>query len=272
LSVYASLGRTTREPTRSDLFTGEDNPSIVYDLRAVKPERVVDSEAGVEYTAHGLHAQANVYAMEFRNEIALTGELSEIGLPLRRNVDRSHRRGLELDLRYEPSKTLRLAATANASANRIATWNQAIDVYDAAGEWAGSELRVYRDVPPLLTPRFVGTLSADWSPSSLLSVGAVGSYRTKARLDNTDDPLLSTPAFFNLDAHATLRLERLIRKGAPRIRVQASNLLDGKKQWPSGYSYLFFSEDATGTRTLSGTPYYYPLAGRSVFVSLEVKF
>ena len=48
--------------------------------------------------------QANVYAMEFRNEIALTGELSDIGLPLRRNVDRSHRRGVELEVGYEPSR------------------------------------------------------------------------------------------------------------------------------------------------------------------------
>ena len=39
-------------------------------------------------------ARADVYAMEFSNEIALTGELSEIGLPVRRNVGRSHRRGL----------------------------------------------------------------------------------------------------------------------------------------------------------------------------------
>ena len=43
-----------------------------------------------------LALQANVYAMEFSNEIALTGELSEIGLPLRRNVDDSYRRGVEL--------------------------------------------------------------------------------------------------------------------------------------------------------------------------------
>ncbi len=44
-----------------------------------------------------------MYAMEFQDEIALSGELSEIGLPVRRNVPRSYRRGLELELDWGPS-------------------------------------------------------------------------------------------------------------------------------------------------------------------------
>jgi len=272
LSLYASVGRTTREPTRSDLFTGEDNPTLAYDLGAVRPERVVDYEAGLEYSGHGLRAQVNLYAMEFRNEIALTGELSEIGLPLRRNVERSHRRGVELDLRWQPTRSLRLHANASASANRIATWNQAIDVYGAEGGWTGSVLRVYRDVPPLLTPRFVSNLSADYAPGTSLTLGLAGRYVSRAQLDNTDDRALATPAFFNLDAHATLDLSRWVRRGTPKLRVQLTNVLDGRRHWPSGYSYLYITQDAQGGEALQGTPYYYPLATRSVYVSLDVRF
>jgi iron complex outermembrane receptor protein len=119
LSVYASVGRTAREPARADMFSGQDNPTIVYDLEAVRPESVVDFEAGLDYRRPGLTLLADVYAMEFRNEIALTGELSEIGLPLRRNVDRSHRRGLELDATWQAVPKLRLTAAANVSFNRI---------------------------------------------------------------------------------------------------------------------------------------------------------
>jgi iron complex outermembrane recepter protein len=272
LSLYASVGRTTREPTRSDLFTGEDNPTLVYDLHAVHPERVVDSEAGVEYAGHGLHLQADVYAMELRNEIAQTGELSEIGLALRRNVDRSHRRGVELEARYEPVRSLRLTANANASANRIATWNQSFDVYEADGSFSGSELRTYHDVRPLLTPQFIGNLGADYSPSPGLSVGLAGRYVSKSQLDNTDDPTLATPAFFDLGAHASLSLARWVRKGAPRLRVEVNNVPDGRRHWPSGYSYLFITRDEAGGETAQGTPYYYPLATRSVFVNLDVRF
>jgi iron complex outermembrane receptor protein len=272
LSVYASLGRTTREPTRSDLFTGEDNPSLVYDLHAVKPERVVDYEAGVEYSGRGLHLQANVYAMELRNEIALTGELSEIGLALRRNVDQSHRRGVELEVRYEPTAALRLTATANASANRIASWNQSFDIYEADGSYSGSLLRTYEDVRPLLTPQFVGNLGADYTPATGVTLGLAGRYVSTSQLDNTDDPALATPSFFDLSVNTSLSLARWVKKGEPRLRVQMNNALGGRQHWPSGYSYLYITRDESGAETFQGTPYYYPQATRSVFVNLDVRF
>jgi hypothetical protein len=108
LSLYGSIGQAAREPGRSDLFQGEDNPTIAYDLRAVKPERVVNVETGVSLMRPGLSLLANAYFMEFHDEIAQTGELSETFLPLRRNVARSHRRGLELDLRWEAMRSLRI--------------------------------------------------------------------------------------------------------------------------------------------------------------------
>src|SRR5581483_5935735 len=86
-SIYASAGISTREPTRNDLFQGEDNATVAHDLHAVRPERLLDLEAGWDYHDARLDLKANVYAMEFRHEIASTGELSDIGLLLRRNVD-----------------------------------------------------------------------------------------------------------------------------------------------------------------------------------------
>jgi iron complex outermembrane recepter protein len=47
VGLYASVGRMSREPARSDMLNGEDNASLPYDLRAVQPERVVDAEAGL---------------------------------------------------------------------------------------------------------------------------------------------------------------------------------------------------------------------------------
>ena len=136
--LYASVGRVSREPARNDMLSGEDNASVPYDLSAVEPERVVDYEAGVELAAPGSRGRANVYAMEFRDEIALTGELSEIGLPLRRNVGSSHRRGLELDALVAAVRARGAwRATASLSRNRIDDWTQYYDVYDEAGAWVG---------------------------------------------------------------------------------------------------------------------------------------
>jgi iron complex outermembrane receptor protein len=262
----------SREPARSDMLNGEDNATLPYDLRAVEPERVVNVEGGVEVRRGGFVGRANVYAMEFDNEIALSGELSEIGLPVRRNAGRSHRRGVELDVAWSPSPRWTLSAAASLSRNRIESWTQYYDVYDAEGAWVESLPVVHRDVEPLLTPSALLDASVEWKPSSDVGLLVGGRWVDEAQLDNTGHPGFRTPSFFSLDAQASLSLGRWVKRGEPRVRVQATNLLDDDRLWPSGYSYLYFARDAAGQDALEGTRYYYPLATRTVYVTLDVRF
>jgi iron complex outermembrane receptor protein len=268
-SLYASIGRTTREPARSDLFAGEDNPTLAYDLSAVRPERVTDIEAGVDRRTERFSLQANLYLMEFRNEIAQTGELSEIGLPLRRNVDRSHRRGLEVEAGFLPSPSWRLAASTSLNRSRIRSWTQYLDVYDASGEYVGSEPRTFADVPPLLTPAFLANLSVERRQGPL-QVTLSGRYVGTAFLDNTGNEGSRTPGFFDADATARLSLKGLVDRGRPSLRIGVSNLFDHRRRWPSGYSYPFLERDAQGRDTTGAIDYFYPLAGRTFFVGLEL--
>jgi iron complex outermembrane receptor protein len=254
------------------MLNGEDNASVPYDLHAVKPERVVDVEGGVEVKRGGFVGRANAYAMEFDNEIALTGELSEIGLPVRRNAGRSHRRGVELDLSWTPSRQWRLAATVGLSRNRIEAWTQYYDVYDASGAWLESVPVLHHDVPPLLTPPAILNGSVEWNPSRRLGLLVSGRWVDAAQLDNTGHPGFRTPSWFSLDGQAALSLGRWVKRGEPRIRLQVTNLLNDRRLWPSGYSYLYFDRDAAGRDTLEGTRYYYPLATRSVYATLDVRF
>ncbi|MEW6369207.1 MAG: TonB-dependent receptor [Acidobacteriota bacterium] len=270
LGVYASLGQTTREPTRSDLLSGQDNAAVLPDFDSVKPERVTDLELGIDYRRSKLTLLANLYAMEFRNEIALTGELSEIGLPLRRNVGESYRRGLEIDLLWRVVPRLAIRCLGNLSSNRIHAWRQFFDVYDAEGKLVGSESRDYRNREPLLTPTTIANLGLDLSATSWLSVGATGRYVARAYLDNVNDESLTTPSYFNLDTTASLDLSRWIHSGRPRIRVFLNNILNDEVILPNGYSYLYLVRGAGGTGRPSGIPYYYPLATRSIFVTLDV--
>ncbi len=184
LSLYASLGRAQREPTRMDLLLGEDNATVRHDLEAVRPEEVLDLELGIDLSTPRLALAANFYAMEFTDEIALTGELSEIGLPLRRNVDESYRRGLEVDFRWQASPRWALLSSANLSRNRIEEWTQFYDVYDEAGAWIDSEPITYRDVPPLLSPEILLNLGLEWSRSEA-SARLMARHVGDAHLDNT---------------------------------------------------------------------------------------
>jgi iron complex outermembrane receptor protein len=261
----------SREPARSDMLNGEDNATLPYDLKAVEPERVVDVETGLELRRGKLALRADLYAMEFENEIALSGELSEIGLPVRRNAGRSHRRGAELDLVYTASPQWRFGANAAFSHNRIESWSQYYDVYDADGNWISAKTIVHDDVAPLLTPQAIVNGTVEWKPSGEISLLAAGRYVSEAQLDNTGNPDFRTPDWLNLDLQASVSLRKLLRHGEPRIRVHATNLLDNKRIWPAGYSYLFFTRDA-GHDTLGGTSYYYPQATRSVYATLDLRF
>ena len=259
-SVYGSIGTTTREPARIDMFLGEDNPPAGIDPGAVKPERVVDVEAGWSWRGTGIDIEANVYAMEFRNEIAATGEQSEIGLALRRNVDRSHRRGVELDASWQVSPEVRLGTTANLSHNRIREWTQFIDVYDTAGNWTGSRAETYRNVEPVLTPSMLLTQSIDYTPVPRFGMRLVGRWVGRSWLDNTNNPQTDAPAYSLLDGSASYALTDRVR-----ITLQVNNVLDNDAIRPSGYSYLYYTDQELG-----GTAYYYPHATRNAALLMDI--
>ncbi|MFB3852798.1 MAG: TonB-dependent receptor [Vicinamibacterales bacterium] len=272
LQAYVSVGRTTREPTRADLFAGEDNPTILYALDAVESERVTDVEGGLTLQAGKVTATANLYFMEFRNEIALTGELSEIGLPLRRNVPRSHRRGVEFDIDYRPTTSLRFAANATISHDRIARWTQFYDVFDGSGGWVASEPRTFDDVRPLLTPAATLNQRVEVEPVRGFTFAASGRWVAEAWLDNTNTLGLRTPSWLCLDLTATIPLARWVPAGEPRLRVQVDNVLDNRGIYPSGYSYQYLVRGpGAGTGAAFGVRYFYPQATRSVFVGLDVR-
>jgi iron complex outermembrane receptor protein len=258
-SVYVSAGLSTREPTRNDLFQGEDNPTVAHDLRAVRPERLVDLEAGWSHRTARLELEANVYAMEFRNEIASTGELSDIGLLLRRNVARSHRRGIELDAGWQLSPRWHSKSTATFSHNRIDHWTQFFDVYDGEGNWTGSRPVEYRDVEPLLTPSVLFTQSVDYTPNARVGASVTARYVGRSWLDNTNDAAFDAPAFFLVDGRVSYALT-----SRARVTLQVNNLLDADRVYPSGYSYRFFAGEQS-----TGTAYYYPQATRSAVLLFD---
>ena len=271
LSLYASIGRAQREPTRLDLLLGEDDATVEHDLEAVRPEEVVDFEAGINYDTSRIGLQVSVYSMEFTDEIALTGELSEIGLPLRRNVDDSYRRGLEIDLRWSVSDHWTILHSSNLSHNRIDEWTQFYDVYDSQGNWIDSEAITHGNVQPLLTPEIVANLGAEWS-NSRVRIALVGRYVGDSHLDNTGSDEFIAPAYANLDLLASFGLGTWWSAAKPRLTVYANNLLDDLEQYPSGYSYQFIVRDPAGSESFDGSPYYYPLAGRTVMAKLEFNF
>ena len=247
VSYYASYGITTREPTRSDMFAGADdmdttNVASIGDLTRVKPERVYNGELGATLSTNSLQFTANVYSMEFRNEIAKIGALSLTGSALRRNVGQTYRRGVEFDGNWRATSTLTIGGNATFSTNRIKSYT------DSSGDTPAT----FTNVQPLLTPRFLTSQRGEWAISRNLSVSLEGRYQSKAFLTNTDNRALMLPDYFVLDGSVRFNV------AGQALVVRGANLGDTKK-FSSGY------DNGDG-------PAYYILPPRSVFVTAEIRF
>lgn len=265
--VYASIGSAGREPTRTDMFSGEDNPSVVYDLHAVKPEHVVDVELGTDLRSAKAELQADVYAMEFHDEQAQTGEMTDIGAYLRSNVDRSFRRGVEVETTLRPIDRLAIHASGDLSWNRIAHWTQFYDQYDADFNWVGAASQDYTNVPLLLTPWGIGQVRVEADPIDAVHVALGARGVAKQFLDNTGDDAFVCPGYAIVDGQVRLIAKRTANRPDLQLSLDVDNVLGNTKIDPSGYSYRYTVGDDP---TIGGDVYYFPQAPRSAMLTATI--
>lgn len=114
--LFASIGMSHREPTRSDLFGGSDD---LLELNIVKPESVVDYEIGYDLSLDKFKMKTNLFYMDFKDEIILAGAIGTNSLPLMTSVDKSYRTGIENDISYHVNKNIYLSNTVSYMHSRI---------------------------------------------------------------------------------------------------------------------------------------------------------
>lgn len=267
VDLWASAGYGGREPTRGDLFAGLDDPTAPVPRGAVKPEKLVDVEAGVDLRLENATVKLGVFAMEFRDEIALTGELTETGGYLRTNLDQSFRRGVELEATWRPVDWLELRNASSLNWARIARWTQVYDVFDPAFAWIGQTERTYTNPAPLLTPPVIVDQRVAVFPVPGVTLGVGGRYVAAQQLDNTGDADLVLPAYATLDADVTW----VLPVDPPvRLQLHGSNLTSAEA-FPSGYAWSYAIDDGSGP-AIDGIPYVYPMAPAAVDVTVTIGF
>lgn len=245
VTVYASIGRSGREPTRSDLFAGADDmddaaAAELLPLDQVRPESLTDIEIGARVTRGTFALGINAFSMRFRDEIAPIGAQSITGSQLRRNVGRSARTGLEVESTWQAHESM--ALTANAM------WMRArIDEYTDAASGV-----LYRDVPPLLTPTVIANAQAAWRPVTRTEFTVSARHVGRSFLANDGNAALTTPAFTLADLGGAFAF------GPHTLRLQVQNLFDGEA-FASGYT------DGTAR-------YFFPVAARTVMATIVLRF
>jgi len=117
-------------------------------------------------------------------------------------------------------------------------------------------------VNPVLTPSLIVNQTIEYAPTSKTTFGITGRHVGRSYLDNTNNNAFVAPSFTTYEANGSFALSRNMS-----LRVQVNNILNNKRVFPSGYSYLFL----TPQRTIEGVSYYYPQATRSAVVMVDFR-
>ena len=222
VNYYLSVGQNHREPTRTDLFGGQDN---LIGLNNIVPEEVIDYELGSNLKFNKLSLQYNVYYMDFKNEITLLGALGSNGLPLMTNVSKSFRSGIELDLNYKLFKGFSITNSSNYSYCRI--------------KGDGKEYQ------PLYTPNFIINQGLEYTYKGF-NIGVSAKYHSKSYINS--DNTLYTPEFIIYNATLGYTYKRY------SVQLQGVNLTN-TRYYTSGYGvgterYLYVNAPLSGYITL----------------------
>ncbi len=115
--LYASYGIGHKEPVRNNFMQQVANPDRADAV--AKAEQLGDLEAGYKFQSPRFSAGANIYWMNYKDQLVLTGELNAIGEALTKNLDKSYRLGVEVEAAWKPLDWLRWDANATWSRNRV---------------------------------------------------------------------------------------------------------------------------------------------------------
>ena len=265
-SLYASVAFSKREPLRSDLKDGIKGEAT----NAIKPEGMIDYEVGYKYNAdNGITLGANIYYMDYNNQMVQTGKLNETGYKLMENVKHSYRTGIELEASFPIIKNkLRLDANATLSQNKIKDYTAYYDVIDNLDNYkrVGQRADHIGKTNISYSPNVVGMASISYQPTKDLSFNLLGKYVGKQYLDNTSNDEKSIPSYFtsNLSAGYTFAKTEI---GTISLQLFANNIFNSKYIANGWASTEIFNKE--GAYNWIG---YYPQATRNYMVKVTVAF
>ena len=185
---YASFSTANREPNRKNYTEAGENERPT-------SERLYNTEIGYRFLSPRFIAGANLYYMRYKDQLILTGKISEIGQPLTTNIPESYRAGIELLAGWKLSDNFRWDGNLTLSQNKILNFIESVDAYDES----------WNPLPQIV--HNLGTTDIAYSPNvvanSILTfnhkgfeLGLHSFYVGKQFFDNTSNGARSIDAYF----------------------------------------------------------------------------
>jgi len=247
-SLYVSYARANKEPNRNDF---ESNAADV------QHEELNDFELGWRHESDRLRLNANVYYMQYNNQLVLTGALDNVGEYLRENVDKSYRLGLELDASIVLIEQLSLISNFALSKNKIQ--DLTINRDDA--------VQNLNDTNIAFSPDLITTHALEYAPNTKFRAALIGKYVGEQYLSNTDTSASKLDSYFVTDLNFTYTLPVNNVFDSIVFTGMVNNLFD-LKYVDRGYTYL----DTWSGPTAIEIQGYYPQATRNFLLGMTLMF
>ena len=248
---YISFARAHREPSRADFENG--NP---------KPEELNDYELGWRFNREKANLLVNFYVMDYTNQLALTGALDDVGTPIRENVGKSSRLGIELEGTFAFGNRWTWQPNVTFSRNR----NQ--DFYFQRD----GVLTALGDTHLSFSPAVVAGNIIAFQPSPNWKIALLTKHVGEQYMGNIDSEASKLEDYTVSDLNVNYRILPKSLFKEINISLLLNNLL-GTKYVSNGYFYTFDDDYSVpgAVTTIEGTGYY-PQAGFNFLAGISLRF
>lgn len=250
-NFYFSYSKANREPNRNDYESG--NP---------KPEKLDDYELGWRFSTEKAKLNVNGYFMKYKDQLVLTGELNDVGAPVRANSGDSYRLGLEVDATFKLTNKWFLQPNVTLSQNK----NQDF-VYQRDG--------VFKDLGTTniaFSPDLIAANRLVFMPIQNFQVSLLSKFVGEQYMGNIDAESSKLDSYFVNDLNVSYEIVTKKVFKSIRIDVLVNNIFNLEYE-SNGYFYTYdddFSDPGTVT-TIEGAGFY-PQAGINLLAGLTLLF
>ena len=249
--LFVYFGRAHREPTRNDFEEGISTA-----------EKLNDFEFGWRYNSEDFIVNTNLYYMDYEDQLVLSGELNDVGAPLRTTSGSSYRLGIEVDADVILAEDWRLRPTFALSTNKNRDFVASID----------GQLQNLGETNISFSPQIVASNMLVYQPVRNFQIGLLSKFVGEQYMGNIDSEASILDSFFINDLNVYYSLENIPLFDSVVLSGLINNLFD-EKYISNGYFYTYeddFSNPGTIT-TIEGAGYY-PQAGINFLAGVTFRY
>lgn len=257
--AFASWSVAHKEPT-SDNFTNARPHEYP------RAERLFDYEAGYTFSHSLFSLGLNLYYMDYKDQLVLTGQLSDTGNPQSTNVDRSYRMGIELQGALQPLKWFDWQWGLTLSRNRIRNFIEVI--YEE--EYANPIFIDCGDTPIAFSPDVTFNNAFNFHVAGF-DASLQSQYVGKQYMNNARSEAALLKAYFVSNLHLGYTFRGLLGMKSLRVGLSVNNIFN-EKYCNNGYAGAGYSVGPDGKKEIYRYAGYAAQAPTNVMATLTARF